>query len=175
MQAEGLHACVKHFPGHGSTSQDSHVELPFSAYDHQRLLDRDLIPYYAAIREGVSAVMTAHVVYPNAGDAQSPATFSDFWLQQVLRERMGFQGLIITDAIEMRGLLSCGNPAECGIRALRAGADILLYYKEAHQFRAFYELRRALERKEIGEQLVARKLRRVRLLKERLLQTRNVV
>src|SRR5205085_12138465 len=146
LQDEGMLACAKHFPGHGASDQDSHRELPVVSLSRDELDQRDLLPFKAAIEQRVAAIMTAHVVYPIASQDQWPATLSPFWLKQVLRDELAFDGLIITDAIEMKGLIGQWTPEECGFQALRAGADILLYYKEAYQFLAFYELRLALER-----------------------------
>ena len=170
IRAEGLLACVKHFPGHGATEEDSHRVLPVIRRSREEMETSDLFPFRAAIGAGVEAVMTAHVVYP-AGDDYWPASLSPFWLRHVLRQEMGFQGLIITDAIEMKGLAERWSPLESGYQAIAAGADILLYYKEAHQFSAFYDLRRALERGEIDPGPVATSLERVRQTKRRLIRT----
>jgi beta-N-acetylhexosaminidase len=167
IQAAGLLACAKHFPGHGPTDEDSHRVLPVIRRSRAELESRDLVPFRAALAAGVDAVMTAHVVYPEAGDADWPASLSPHW-HGVLREEMGFAGLIVTDAIEMKGLTGRWSPLECGARALAAGADVLLYYKEAHQFSAVYELRRALERGEIDPRGVAASLERVRRIKRRI-------
>lgn len=170
IRAEGLLAGVKHFPGHGATEEDSHRVLPQIRRSREELEASDLIPFRAAITAGVEIVMTAHVVYPAAGDGDWPASLSPFWLGRVLRQELGFQGLVVTDAIEMKGLAERWSPLECGRLALAAGADILLYYKEAHQFSAFYELRRALERGEIDPRPVAASLARVRRAKRRLMR-----
>jgi beta-N-acetylhexosaminidase len=169
LHAEGMLACVKHFPGHGATSQDSHRELPMISVDRGTLEARELVPFRAALAAGAEAVMTAHVVYPQAGDAEWPASLSPFWLSTVLRQQLGFQGLIVTDAIEMQALKSRWTPVECGLLAMRAGADLLLYYREAHQFTAFHELRRALEAGELDTGAVERSLERVRQVKRRFL------
>jgi beta-N-acetylhexosaminidase len=169
IRGEGLLACVKHFPGHGSTVQDSHRELPVIDLD-RAAMDRELAPFRAAVRAGVDAVMTAHALYPRAGDPEWPASLSPFWLTTVLRGELGFDGLVITDAIEMKALQQRWSPTECGLRAQRAGADVLLYYREAHQFAAFAALRRALETGELDEAAVARSLDRVRRAKRHLVR-----
>lgn len=161
LHAGGLLACVKHFPGHGATEEDSHHVLPEIRRSREEMAAADLVPFRAAIAAGVDAVMTAHVVYP-AGDPAWPASLSPFWLGPMLRRELGFEGLVVTDAIEMKGLTGRWSPLACGRQALAAGADLLLYYKEAHQFAAFYELRRALERGEVDPGPVAASLERVR-------------
>jgi len=98
LQGQGVAACAKHFPGHGDTSQDSHLELPVVAGD----LDEALEPFRAAIAAGVRSVMTAHVRVPSLDDEQ--ATLSPRILQELLREELGFAGVAITDALEMRAV-----------------------------------------------------------------------
>jgi beta-N-acetylhexosaminidase len=112
-------ACAKHFPGHGDTEQDSHLELPVAQED----LSAALIPFRAAIEAGVQAVMTAHIVVPGVDDA--PATVSRRLLTGVLRGELGFDGLVITDALEMRGLADTVGIQQGAVLALAAGADAL--------------------------------------------------
>lgn len=166
IQSEGLLACVKHFPGHGATEEDSHRVLPSIASTLDELRARDLVPFRAAIEAGVAAVMTAHALYP---DDALPASLSPFWLTGVLRRELGFEGLIITDALEMKALEGRFGYAEAGALALQAGSDVVLYYKEAYQYEAFWELRSRLERGELDREAIAASLERVRKAKERVL------
>jgi beta-N-acetylhexosaminidase len=119
LQAAGVAACAKHFPGHGATSEDSHVGLP--------TLDRDLsgeiAPFRAALDAGVRAIMSAHIRVPAVGD--EPATVSRELLTGLLRDELGFEGLIVTDALEMRAISGTIGVEEGAIRALSAGADAL--------------------------------------------------
>ena len=167
---ERLLCCVKHFPGHGATSVDSRQELPTVSMSREAM-EAGLQPFRAAIRAGVPAVMTAHIVYPNAGDADSPASMSEYWVSDVLRRELGWKGVVITDALEMKSLRSRWTPEYCGFRALMAGVDILLYYKEAHQFRAFDELRRSLAKDELDIKRIALSLQRVRHAKQALVRS----
>jgi beta-N-acetylhexosaminidase len=112
-------ACAKHFPGHGDTAQDSHHELPRAEGD----LETALRPFRAAIDAGVQAIMTAHVVVPSVDEL--PATVSRRLLTDLLRREFGFDGLVITDALEMRGLADTVGVEEGAVRALEAGADAL--------------------------------------------------
>lgn len=169
----GMLACVKHFPGHGSTTVDSHRDLPVVELRRDQLDARDLIPFRAAIAAGVPAVMNAHVLYPVAGDDTWPASLSPHWITRVLREELEFDGLIVTDAIEMKALLNHWSATECGQQALLAGADLLIYYRESFQFSAFYELRRMLEDGAIDPAAIVPALRRVRAAKERYLTGRQ--
>jgi beta-N-acetylhexosaminidase len=161
LRHEGVLSCVKHFPGHGCTTQDSHDELPVVHAGRAELDGRDLVPFRAAIAADVEAIMTAHVLYPGAGDADWPASLSRHWITDVLRRQLGFDGLVVTDAIEMKALTSSWSPESCGRKALAAGSDVLLYYKEAHQFEAFHALRCALERGDIDPAPIAASLRRI--------------
>lgn len=167
LQKEGVAACVKHFPGHGFTKQDSHRELPSIIRTRNELENSDLKPFRAAIEAGVASVMTAHIIYPRAGDPKWPASLSPFWIRDILRGQLRFNGLVITDAIEMKSLAMHWSPETCGFQALMAGADVLLYYREAHQFRAFEELHRGLRNGEIPPGPVERSLARVAWVKSR--------
>jgi beta-N-acetylhexosaminidase len=169
ITSEGLLCCAKHFPGHGATPVDSRQELP-SVHLSKDDMEPGLQPFRAAIRAGVPSIMTAHIIYPNAGDAESPASMSEYWVSSVLRRELGYTGVVITDALEMKSLRSRWTPEYCGFRALAAGVDILLYYKEAHQHRAFDELRRALEKGEVDARRIAGSLQRVRHAKQMLVK-----
>ena len=128
-QAEGVLACAKHFPGHGRTTTDSHAELPVVAASRETL-EADLLPYGRAIGAGVAGVMTAHVAYPALDPSGAPATYSRPILEDVLRQRLGFDGLVVTDALIMEGALQGTSEASGAVRALAAGCDLLLYPKD---------------------------------------------
>ena len=117
LQSAGVAACAKHFPGHGDTEVDSHLDLPTVRGD----LDVALRPFRAAIEAGVRAIMTAHIRVPELDDV--PATVSRRILHGLLREELGFDGLVITDALDMKGVATVG--IECAVRALASGADAL--------------------------------------------------
>ncbi|HWP34836.1 MAG TPA: beta-N-acetylhexosaminidase, partial [Thermodesulfobacteriota bacterium] len=123
LQAAGLGACAKHFPGHGDTAADSHLELPSVAAGPETLAARELVPFRAAIEAGVRAVMTAHVLVPALD--QVPATVSRRVLHDLLRCELRFAGLIVTDALEMRAVSAALGVEETAVRALAAGADAL--------------------------------------------------
>ncbi len=119
MQERRVAACAKHFPGHGDTSQDSHLELPVATGSSEEAL----APFRAAIQAGVKSVMTAHVRVPALDDEQ--ATLSPRILRQLLREELGFAGVAITDALEMKAVSATVGVEEGAVRALDAGADLL--------------------------------------------------
>jgi beta-N-acetylhexosaminidase len=123
-RAAGMASVGKHFPGHGGVAADSHTELPV---DERRLTDietEDLVPFKRLVRHGLEAVMPAHVVYSRVDSR--PAGFSPFWLQEVLRRRMGFQGVIFSDDLNMAAAAAGGGYAERGHAALAAGCDVLV-------------------------------------------------
>jgi beta-N-acetylhexosaminidase len=122
LQSVGVAACAKHFPGHGETAADSHLELPTAEADRETLLARALPPFAAAVDAGVRVVMTAHIRYPALDD--EPATLSP-GLIGMLRSSLGFAGLVLTDALEMRAISGTAGLEEGGVRALDAGADAL--------------------------------------------------
>jgi len=119
LQDAGVAACAKHFPGHGDTSRDSHLELPVVEGNVTEALE----PFRVAIAAGVRSIMTAHVRVPSLDDEQ--ATLSPRILQELLREELGFAGLAITDALEMRAVSATVGIEEGAVRALVAGADAL--------------------------------------------------
>ena len=168
LRSGAVLTCAKHFPGQGETIKDSHHELPVIQADRTTMENRELVPFRAAIAAGVDAVMTAHAVYPSAGEPDLPASMSPFWIGDVLRRRLGFDGLVITDSLEMQAVTEFGNRAECGCQALRAGTDIVLYHREASQFDAFMEIRRAFANGELDSSCIAGSLERVRKAKQNL-------
>ncbi len=124
MRRGGMAAVAKHFPGHGSVAPDSHHELPFDERDFDTIANSDLVPFERVIDAGLDALMPAHVVYTRI-DAL-PAGFSPIWLQQVLRQRLNFQGAVFSDDISMAGAAVAGGYAMRLERALEAGCDMVL-------------------------------------------------
>ena len=124
VQSTGVAACAKHFPGHGDTAQDSHHALPVVDLSLEELRQRELLPFVAAIEAGTRAIMTSHIVLPQL-DADNPATMSRTLLTGLLREQLGFGGVVVSDALDMAGAASRGGMPEAAIRALGAGCDLL--------------------------------------------------
>ena len=129
-QGEGVLCCAKHFPGHGDTASDSHLELPLLPHDRDRLEAIELPPFRRAIAAGVASVMTAHLLLP-ALDPQRPATLSPSVLNGLLRRDLGFEGLIVTDALVMEAIAGRWGNGEAAVLALEAGADLVLMPADA--------------------------------------------
>ncbi len=125
MQSEGVAACAKHFPGHGDTDVDSHLDLPRLAHSIDRLRAIELPPFFAAVRAGVASIMTAHVVF-DAIDPGVPATMSRDVIEGVLRNEIGFKGVVFSDDMEMGAIADRMGIGEASVRAITAGVDCLL-------------------------------------------------
>jgi beta-N-acetylhexosaminidase len=125
LQELGLAACGKHFPGHGDTSTDSHNELPLVEHPPDRLRAVEFEPFRAAIAEGVAFIMTAHVLVPSLDDTR-PSTLSPAVVQTVLREELGYEGVILSDDLEMKAISAQYRVPEAAVDAIRAGCDGLL-------------------------------------------------
>jgi len=127
VQENGGLATAKHFPGHGDTTADSHIDLPVVTADRARLEKLELVPFRAAIAAGVGSIMTGHLNVPALEpDPNTPATLSSRVLTDLLRKQLGFQGLVVTDAMDMGGITVRYAPGDAAVRAFLAGADALL-------------------------------------------------
>jgi beta-glucosidase-like glycosyl hydrolase len=154
-QDAGALACAKHFPGHGRTSVDSHIALPIVSEPAATLRDSDLLPFAIAVESGVASVMTAHVAYPAFDPSGLPATLSSPILGE-LRGPLGFDGLVVSDALIMDGALEGRRESDAAVEALRAGVDLLLYPNDARRVREALEQSLAsgsLPRARLGEAL----------------------
>jgi beta-N-acetylhexosaminidase len=124
MRRVGMGAVGKHFPGHGYVRADSHHEVPVDDRDLATIEVNDLAPYRALIRVGLAGVMPAHVIYPRVDSR--PAGFSQVWLQEILRRRLAFDGIVFSDDLSMEGASVAGGIVERGRAALDAGCDMVL-------------------------------------------------
>src|SRR5262249_22261517 len=162
----GQLATAKHFPGHGDTDVDSHVGLPIVGATRARLNAVELVPFKAAIAEGASLVMTAHIALPAVeGDSSTPATLAPRIITDLLRDTLGFRGVAITDAMTMEGVGKGYTTEESSVLAVKAGADILL--KPSDPVRAIDAVVAAVERGEISRERIDRSARAVLELKAR--------
>jgi beta-N-acetylhexosaminidase len=145
LQSAGLLACGKHFPGHGDTTRDSHVDLPQVDLPRERLEAVELAPFRAAVAADVASMMTAHVVY-TALDAQVPATLSRVACTE-LREAVGFRGMLVSDDLDMKAIAARWSVEDAAVAAVAAGCDALLVcWGQEKQERAVDALEREAER-----------------------------
>lgn len=129
MEDAGVLPTAKHFPGHGDTELDSHGILPVIQVDEGTLWERDLLPYRMLIAEGLPGIMSGHLAFPRITGDRTPASLSPHFITEILRERMGFDGLVVTDDLFMTGAAAPGGFPEVCVRAVMAGNDILMVSK----------------------------------------------
>lgn len=167
LQSAGVAATAKHFPGHGDTASDSHYELPIVPHSRERLEQVEWVPFRAAVGAGVRVVMTTHVAFPRLNDdVPLPSTLSPALLKGVLRGEMGFEGVIISDAMNMAALGGKDELVVDSIAATRAGVDLLLLDADRAAQQAVYAgLLRAAERRLLDPAEVVRSAERVLALK----------
>ena len=174
IEEHGMLATAKHFPGHGDTGTDSHIALPVLFSNWARLDSVELVPFRSAIAAGVTGIMSAHIALPGVeGGLLRPGTVAPNILSGILRDSLGFKGLVITDALNMGGIANLYG-ADAGVRAFQAGADLLL--QPADPASAIEAMMAAISRREISLDRLNRSVRRVLALKQRvgLFQRRTV-
>jgi beta-N-acetylhexosaminidase len=128
MQDNGLYACAKHFPGHGPTKKDSHKCLPEVNISYENWENIHLPPFVSAIKAGISCIMVGHILYPCL-DKKYPSSLSHKIVTEILRKKLGYKGVIITDDILMKGITKKYTPEEAAVLAINAGADMVLVCK----------------------------------------------
>ncbi|QHW33521.1 glycoside hydrolase [Paenibacillus rhizovicinus] len=166
-QRAGVSATVKHFPGHGDTSVDSHRDLPVLPHDRNRLEAVELVPF-RAVADEADMVMTAHVCLPAIDPSGLPSTLSQPVLTGLLREELGYEGVIVTDCLEMNAIDTFYGPERGAVMALQAGADMVLVCHTASKQRAAIEaVAAAVERGDLTEARIEASLKRIMKLKEK--------
>lgn len=165
VQAEGVAATIKHFPGHGDTDTDSHLALPIVGASRARLDSLELLPFREAIGAGAAAVMSAHIALPAVARDSTPATLVAAIMDTLLREDLGFRGVTVTDAMDMRGVGAGYGVEESAVRAVQAGNDILLMPPDIPA--AIAAVVAAVERGEIPRERIDASVRRILELKLR--------
>jgi beta-N-acetylhexosaminidase len=170
LQAEGVAACGKHFPGHGDTSSDSHHELPLVEHPPERLREVEFAPFRAAIACGVASIMTAHVFVPSLDDTR-PATLSKRIVTGILRGELGYGGVVLSDDLEMKAIANEHAVPAAAVMAIQAGCDGVLICSGDHEAQAasLEALVRAVEDNRLSITQVEDSLKRQRLAKERFL------
>ncbi len=172
-RAMGALSTLKHFPGHGSTSGDSHRLIPEVNKSLDELMKSDLLPFKKGIDAGASMVMTAHIRYPQI-DAKNPATLSSVILKDILRKKLGFKGVILSDSMNMGAIRGFYEPAESTILALKAGVDIIMLSEEHYDHNSHYlfqqtasleAVKKAIKEGKLTEEEINQKLMRILYMK----------
>ncbi|MGL5892621.1 MAG: glycoside hydrolase family 3 N-terminal domain-containing protein [Bacteroidia bacterium] len=165
LQEGNVLACGKHFPGHGDTDSDSHKTLPLIKHSKERLDSLELYPFKGLISSGIGSMMVAHLSIPAYDTAaNTPTTLSKNVVTGLLREQLGFRGLVFTDALNMKGVSNYYGPGEVDVKALLAGNDVLLFSGDVPK--ALAAVKAAIARKEITQAEIDERCRRVLLTKQ---------
>lgn len=167
--------CAKHFPGHGDTLIDSHLDLPVEKADLNRLNNFEFIPFKKSIKSRIPMIMSAHIKLPNI-DPEWPATLSEVFMTQVLRTDLRFRGLIITDDLDMNAMKSFYGKPLIPVRALKAGVDLLLYCNEPESpVIAIEAITKALEAGELNAEVLKARQKNISALKSELISSPDPV
>lgn len=160
MQDAGVLANAKHFPGHGDTDQDSHETLPTISFDEKRIDSVELYPYRALIKNGLSSVMVAHLNVPSLEPRDGfPSSLSEHIVTDILKERLGFKGLIFTDALTMKGASNFSNTGDIDLAAFKAGNDVMLMSESVPI--GIQKFEKAYEKGEISEERLAHSVKKI--------------
>lgn len=167
MLDQGIIPVAKHFPGHGDTLVDSHTDLPVVENTMDRLQSFELVPFKKAVEEGVPAIMSAHILLPQV-DSDNPATLSPEIIGGILRERLEFDGVVVSDDLDMGAITKLYSPGEAAVRAVKAGVDMVLVgHTRDNMIGVLDALAGALRSGEIDQHTIDRAVKRVLVLKER--------
>jgi len=165
MQENGVLACAKHFPGHGDTDKDSHKALPVITHNYKRLDSIEFYPFKRLIKEGIGSMMVAHLFIPALDSTPNTATtLSKAVVTDLLQTKMGFEGLIFTDALNMKGVSSFYKPGEVDVKALIAGNDVLLFSEDVPT--AIKEVKKAIATGEISKVRVWKSVKKILYAKQ---------
>lgn len=171
MRSQGIIPCAKHFPGHGATIVDSHFDLPVDERTTEELDNKDLIPFRKAIENHVEMTMTAHVLFPKL-DPEYPATMSEKILDGMLRKRFGYDGVIITDDLDMGAVSKRYSTEICAIQSFRSGADVLLLCNSSEKaLEALASLQAAYKDGLITSRQVSASINRIKSLKKKFIKS----
>jgi beta-N-acetylhexosaminidase len=169
LQDQDVVACGKHFPGHGDTTADSHKELPVVEASRERLEAIEFPPFRRAAAAEIATMMTAHVLY-KALDETLPATLSPAIISGLLREKMGYDGVVLTDDLEMHAIVDHYGPGDAAVRALLAGCDVLLICKERdREIAAFEAVEKAVASGTVTTARLDQSVARIQRVKQRYL------
>ena len=167
MQTHGLAACAKHFPGLGAVPKDPHKHLPTVGLEWPAMRQTHLVPFTAAIEAGVATIMSSHVCYPQLDPSKTPATWSGRLIRDLLRGELGFQGLVLTDDMEMGALRELASIGEAAVRAVEAGHDVVLVCSSLPAQREVFEaLRTAYREGRLSVEALERRVAKITALRQ---------
>ncbi|WP_062107247.1 beta-N-acetylhexosaminidase [Bacillus niameyensis] len=167
IQSQKVMSVIKHFPGHGDTSVDSHLELPVVQKSLEELNQLELIPFKEAIDQGADIVMVAHILIPEL-DPVSPSSMSNEIISQLLRSQLGFTGVVITDDLTMKAITNHYDIGDAAVQSVNAGSDIILVSREEENIMAVLDaLMTAVESGEISEERIDESVKRILWLKKK--------
>ena len=165
LQDGGVLACAKHFPGHGDTDADSHKTLPIISHAKERLDSIDFVPFRHMFQYGLGSIMVAHLYIPEIDNTENLAsTLSPKIVSGLLKEDMGFEGLIFTDALNMKGVSKFYEPGEVDVKALLAGNDVLLFAEDVPK--AIEKIKDAITNNQISQEEVDKRCKKILLAKK---------
>lgn len=159
LQEQGVSATLKHFPGHGNTDKDSHDGAVNLENDLLRLRSVDFVPFETGIKEGVDFVMVSHISISRVTEDTTPASLSSLVMKDILRKELGFKGVIITDALDMKSITKYYTSGQAAVAAIKSGADMLLMPTDLED--AYTSLLKAVEKNEISEEQITQSVERV--------------
>ncbi len=165
LSANGIVGCIKHFPGHGDTKTDTHLGYAETQKTWAEMLKCEMIPFKAGIQHGVETIMTAHITAPNVDSNNVPSTLSSIILQDKLRKELGYDNIIVTDAMEMGAITNQYEPEEAAVKCIQAGVDVVLCI---HSYKkAFDAVVDAVKAGKISEERINESVRRILLVKKK--------
>ena len=163
MQSTNLMGSAKHFPGHGDTQTDSHYTLPLISFDKERIYDVELYPYKKLIENNLSSVMTAHINVPSLQKGNLPSTLSNNIINNILKNELSFNGLIVTDALDMKGVVDFTKKEYADVSAMKVGNDILLMPNDLEE--SVKQIKKALARKKIPNERLQESVKKILMAK----------
>lgn len=165
LNANGIIGCIKHFPGHGDTKTDTHLGYAETRKTWDEMLKCEIIPFKAAIQHGVETIMAAHITAPNVDSNNVPSTLSSIILQDKLRKELGYNNIIVTDAMDMGAITDQYEPEEAAVKCIQAGVDVVLCIQSYKK--AFDAVVDAVNTGKISEERINESVRRILLVKRK--------
>lgn len=165
FEETGVYSSIKHFPGHGDTDKDSHFDLPVIHKTYEELMDCDWIPFKAGIKAGATSVMVGHLSVPSLDPSGSPSSLSKIIIQDYLKGKLGFKGLVVSDALNMKAVADKYGKVDVAVKAFEAGCDILIYSENTKD--AIQAIKKKVQKGDISEKEINERCLKILKLKEK--------